>query len=842
MASTSSSFLGSIRGRLIAGSSALALIPILLVSAGLGYYAIRESSQSLAARTDQQLSSILEGKRIEISSYFDTLSGSLEVIAATDQIRSALKTESATQPGLQASIGVDLKTARDRLGAYYRDQFGETYSKRNNNTKIDTDAIVQSLPAQTVAAQYLYIASNPNPLGKKNLLNQAQDGSAYSAAHAGLHTFVDRFVKSYGVYDLFLVDNNGYVVYTYFKELDYGTNLINGPWSKTGLATAFNNSLVAKDNTKASLVDYAEYTPSYEDPASFMSVRILDNNTPIGTLIVQVPIDKVNDIMTYGKRWKEVGLGTSGESWIVGPDKRPRSISRFMVENPDNFISIQRSRGQAENLVKAMESRKSNVGLMVVKTEAVARTQRGETGLLDFTDYRGIPARAAYAPFDVLGLRWGLITKMDQAEINAPIKQITNSIVIAALAAIGLVGLIAFLFSQRLARSINTPLAKVQDTINKVSAGNLEARTGLQSSDEIGQLAQAFDGMLSDKVAELARAQKENDQLNNSVIEIMTSVAQLAQRDLNVKVPVSEDVTGAVSDAINMMTNSTARALQQVNTISGQVSESSGRVKSRADNVLKLADEASNQANAASAELSTTANALRQIGEQAQGAGREAERALTATGEALTVVRATVEGITNSRDQIRETEKRVKRLAERSQEISSAVTIIGKIAERTSVLALNASMQAVAAGEAGRGFAAVADEVKRLAENARDATQQISGLVNSIQSDTTETLLSMNITITQVVEISALADRAGSQMNDTRAATEALVNSVRTISQATQTQGEASQRLLARAYELISASQRTLEEIELQREDTESLSTSAQTLVKTVSEFQLPRS
>lgn len=263
-------------------------------------------------------------------------------------------------------------------------------------------------------------------------------------------------------------------------------------------------------------------------------------------------------------------------------------------------------------------------------------------------------------------------------------------------------------------------------------------------------------------------------------------------------------------------------------------------MKQRADTVLKLADEASNQANAASAELSTTASALRQIGEQAQGAGREAERALGATAEALTVVRATVEGITASRDQIRETEKRVKRLAERSQEISSAVTIIGQIAERTSVLALNASMQAVAAGEAGRGFAVVADEVKRLAENAREATQQIAGLVSAIQSDTGETLQAMNGTISQVVDITRLADRAGAQMNDTRAATEALVNSVRSISQATQTQGEASQRLLARAYELISASQRTLEEIEQQRGDTEHLDASASALVRTVSEFRLP--
>jgi methyl-accepting chemotaxis protein len=840
MDKTSSSFLGSIRGRLIAGSSALALIPLILLTTALAYYAISQAKESLGERTDAQLSSIREGKRAEIGGYFSALSNAVRTLAQSDQVKLALKTGATTQPQLETSMGVDLNTARERLKAYYSDQFSAQYAKRNNNQTPKIDGVVDNLSARAVAAQYVYIANNANPLGQKNDLNAATDGSAYSQMHAQFHPFVRQLIENYKIYDFFLVDNDGNIVYTYFKELDYGTNLRNGPWAKTALADAYNSALASKNAGKTYLADYTQYLPSYDDPASFMSVPILDNGAAIGALIIQVPIDQINAIMTYGGKWNASGLGKTGESWLVGSDRRPRSISRFMVEDPDNFIALQRSRGRAEIELTNMAARKSNVGLMQVKTEAVARTQAGKTGLLSFTDYRGIEARAAYAPFDVVGLRWGIITKMDEEEINTPITLLTRQILIAATVALVLLGLIALFAGLRLARSINVPLSQVQDTVAKVSAGDLDARTGMQSSDEIGQLGRAFDGMLNDKVAELARAQKENDQLNNSVIEIMTSVAQLAQRDLNVKVPVSEDVTGAVSDAINMMTGSTARALREVNTISAQVSDSSGRVKQRSDNVYKLADEASNQANAASAELSTTASALRQIGEQAQGAGREAERALVTTNEAMAVVRATVEGITNSRDQIRETEKRVKRLAERSQEISSAVNIIGQIAERTSVLALNASMQAVAAGEAGRGFAVVADEVKRLAENAREATQQIAGLVSAIQSDTTETLQAMNGTITQVVEITRLADRAGTQMNENREATEALVNSVRSISVATQAQGEASQRLLARAYDLISASQNTLEEIEQQRGDTQTLTDSASALVRTVSEFRLP--
>ncbi len=228
------------------------------------------------------------------------------------------------------------------------------------------------------------------------------------------------------------------------------------------------------------------------------------------------------------------------------------------------------------------------------------------------------------------------------------------------------------------------------------------------------------------------------------------------------------------------------------------------------------------------------------MGQAAGDANLQGEKALKSTADAMDLVRATVSGISSSRDQIRETEKRVKRLAERSQEITSIVNIIGQIAERTSVLALNASMQAVAAGDAGRGFAVVADEVKRLAENAREATQQIGGLVGAIQADTSETLHAMNGTIAQVVDISRLADRAGGQMDDTRGATEQLVAAVRGISTAAQAQNQASQTLLTRAYELLQGSQQTIDEIEAQRNEAEALGKSATELVSTVGQFKLP--
>jgi methyl-accepting chemotaxis protein len=841
--STSPGLFGTIRNRLTYGTLALSLIPLILAGAGLTYFALQSSKTALEARAYDQLQSTANIKASEVTAYIGGLERELTQLAGNSDFAEGSRSMAQAQLTLPASLPVPLDQARAELRQWYLGSFKPEYDKKNTATPIDFSKIVDGLPAEAVAVQYLYVAKNPKQEARDEYMN-AGDGSAYSSAHAILHRAMRDAIEHSNFNDLHIADPvTGNLFYTSAKETDIGTNLLTGPLKDTGMGQAFREVLKIKERHAAWMSEYAPFYPAEGETSSFIATPIYaDANSEqvIGVLIGQFPVAALNEVMTFGRKWQDVGLGLSGEAYLVGGDKTTRTVSRFLTEDLNGFLVLMQQINLPKPLIDQMRQQKTNVGIQPIDTLGAREALAGKAGTSVYPDYRKIPVLGAYQPISVLNNRWALLSEIDESEAFASITKLQRNLLIAAGSVLALLGLLALLFGRRLASSINVPLAQVQDTVLKVGAGDLNARTGLNSTDEIGQLAQAFDGMLGDKVAELARAQKENDQLNNSVIEIMTSVSQLAQRDLNVKVPVSEDVTGVVSDAINMMTDSTARALKQVNTISAQISESTGRVKQRGNTVQKLADEASNQANAASAELSTTANALRQIGEQAQGAGREAERALITTGEALSVVRATVEGITNSRDQIRETEKRVKRLAERSQEISSAVTIIGQIAERTSVLALNASMQAVAAGEAGRGFAVVADEVKRLAENAREATQQIAGLVNAIQSDTTETLQAMNGTITQVVDITRLADKAGAQMNDTREATEALVNSVRSISAATQTQGEASQRLLARAYELISASQNTLEEIEQQRGDTEHLDASASALVRTVAEFRLP--
>jgi methyl-accepting chemotaxis protein len=287
------------------------------------------------------------------------------------------------------------------------------------------------------------------------------------------------------------------------------------------------------------------------------------------------------------------------------------------------------------------------------------------------------------------------------------------------------------------------------------------------------------------------------------------------------------------------MATETSKVLLNVRSITDQVELASNRVKSQGDNVCKVAEAEREVVDTTMAELSAAAEAMNKIAEVAQSCNEIAAQATRTIQIALATVTNTVQGMSEIRETIHETEKRIKRLGERSQEISSIIDIINNIAERTHVLALNASMQAAAAGEAGRGFSVVADEVQRLAESSRNATSQISALVKNIQVETNDTIATMDKTITQVVEGSRLAERAGEQMKETQNTTANLVQVVEQIAMASRQQAQISNELRERAQTIQHSTQETAKQLEEQTIQTDRLVEYAQQLIESVRVFKL---
>lgn len=420
----------------------------------------------------------------------------------------------------------------------------------------------------------------------------------------------------------------------------------------------------------------------------------------------------------------------------------------------------------------------------------------------------------------------------------------TNKLFFNASAAIMVFGLFfASLLGYIIYRSISLPIESISQTVNKVAQGDYYARTKISGRDELGQLGSAFDGLLAEKVSTLVEAEKNNEELNNSVITLLEAVSKLSQRDLTIRVPVTEDVTGPVADALNLFTAETSKVLKGVRVISEEVARATNLVKNQSDTVIVVAQNEQKSVMKTTKELTDAIHAMEHIADLAKSCNQEAEKAIKTTDTAMETVNRSSDGMNNIRETIHKAEKRIKRLGERSQEISRAVNLINSISERTHILALNASMHAASAGEAGRGFAVVADEVQRLAENARDATSQISTLVSNIQVetvDTVDTVETMNNVITQVVEGSQLADKAGEQMRHTQNSTKDLVASVRQIASSSSDQLVITKKLQVNANDILVSNQKTSEQLQKQTIQTKRLVDYAKGLLKAVQVFKLP--
>ena len=389
-------------------------------------------------------------------------------------------------------------------------------------------------------------------------------------------------------------------------------------------------------------------------------------------------------------------------------------------------------------------------------------------------------------------------------------------------------------------KSIVFPMAHIQNVIRRINKGNLKARVRLLQKDELGDLGRAFNILLDERIRTLEEQSLENEQLNNSIISLIRALGAIAQKNLTIKVPVSADITGTISDAVNLLTNETAKTLAQVKDISEQVNAISDLLQRQSSAVVRVAEDERKQVMATSKALDMSARAMNEIAARAETADNIASKTIADTQQAREAVMRTVRGIQTIRETISETEKRIKRLGDRSQEISGIVNLINTIAERTHILALNASMHAASAGEAGKGFAVVADEVQRLAENAREATAEIASMVNNIRVETSDTVNIMNKLITEVAEGTRLGEQAEKRMEVTEDATRQLVETVQVISHSSAQQAQISNKIRDRANIIRHFTEKTGGELVQQKRHTDSLKHFAEVLLERVNVFVLP--
>jgi methyl-accepting chemotaxis protein len=339
-------------------------------------------------------------------------------------------------------------------------------------------------------------------------------------------------------------------------------------------------------------------------------------------------------------------------------------------------------------------------------------------------------------------------------------------------------------------------MARVSDSI---AAGNLAVTVEPKSGRD--RFGAAFRNML-ERTLTLVQSREERDTLQRSIMKLLDEVANVGSGDLRAEAEVTADMTGAIADAFNYMIAELRGLIAKVRATTGEVSSTAVAIQAAS---LKLVESSGHQAgriDATASAITEMATSIQDVSRNAVKSAAVAQQSLVSAEQGSGAVQDNIQAMGRIREQVQETAKRIKRLGERSQEIGEIVKLIDDIADRTSILALNASIQAAMAGEAGRGFAVVAEEVERLAERSTSATKQIDSLTKSIQSETNEVVASMEDTIREVVEGSGLANDAGRALEEIRAVSTQLADLSRLISESAQRQASNSASVLTAMREI----------------------------------------
>lgn len=470
------------------------------IAGGIGFQSGRSS---LREAVFDRLTSVREAQGRVLEMGLNDLTGSLVIFSRGETVSGALTAfNSAFDQLSDAAVDPDQNKA---IADLYRAQFGGA-----NDGRLDIDALLPT----SAAAKYLqsrYTVAFPDRDKAVNV-DDAKDGSAWSAANARFNPYFREIVSRMGFRDAFLINAKGDVVYTAHKGVELGTNVLTGPFRGEGnLPEAFRKTMSSNDVDYVGTTDFAEYLPSGQ-PTAWMLVPIGPTGRAGGVLAVEYPASIVNKLMTADHHWERAGMGRTGEAFVVGKDDLMRSDSRLFLEDPQQYKTDVIAAGTAPQVAERAIKQGTTVMIQPVGTKATEAAQRGETGTLIATDYLGHRALQAYAPLALKGLDWVIVASVNSDEAFAPERNFAHKLVRAIALIIFIACIAAMLWSRLFVR----PIKRLEDGAEKISTGDYDVRLPVESGDEFGDLTVAFNDMcrnLGIKDQLLGEQRAENDRL-----------------------------------------------------------------------------------------------------------------------------------------------------------------------------------------------------------------------------------------------------------------------------------------------------------------------------------------
>lgn len=684
-------FLNSIKVKILVFSIALAAVPVIGVSFLLGMQATGAAEQALEQQAVNQLVSIREIKKGQIGNYFKQLEKYVKAYSIDSATVLYTQKLNTYFRGDKRKL-TDVSTQKENLLKYYQGALNDEYAKWNPAPLAKPEAVIEQLETIGVALQNSFIANNSSAFGEKHNLINPDDGTTYATAHGDSHRVLRRMFNKLNISDMYIVNPDGDVIYSVQKFPDFATNLKTGPYKDSNFASAYKAAMESGDATFVAISDIAAYAGNFNQPTLFIASPIQDLEEAdayeiLGVMVFKVDLQQLNSILSSDANWESVGMGKTGEAYLVGADKTLRTDARMMLQEKDVYLAGLNDKKLAGADIKTISQQNTAVTRIAINNVAIDKALAGEVGIEHADNFFGTSNLVAYAPFKFKTLNWAILSTIDEHEALAASESLATRINVTSFILTAVMIGIAVVVGIFFATMITKPIIRASRTMNKIEkTSDLTLRIDVDSEDEIGSMASAMNNML--------------EKFRSSLEKVAASTMMLANASEEMS-----SITQQTSDNVNKQFHEIDQVATAINEMTATVQEVAHNATSAAQAALKANEHSSG--------------------------GRR-------------VVETTMGSISDLSDELQRVSEVINTLSKNSESIGAVIDVIKGIAEQTNLLALNAAIEAARAGEQGRGFAVVADEVRTLASRTQKSTGEIENMIEQLQKAAQQAVQAVN--------------------------------------------------------------------------------------------------
>jgi len=778
----------SLQKKLLLIIMALALLAAVTASVLISTAALRAGESLLSDQAQLRVEMISNSQEQRLTSYLSVIEQQVVNHAQSVQARRAVAGLGSAFRGYRLNAVVrsleDTDETVAELKEYFRSGYAQEYARLNPNQSFDFASYVDSLDKPSLVLQYYYLVDSAGSWTDKALVEEGEDRSRYSIAHREFNTALREFSQAYGFADLYYLDAQGNVVYSLNKLPDFGVSVEHPLLINTGLHQVFQQAIQLSSDRQAAFADFAPYPAALNLPSAFMAMPIYEvgETEPAGVFAIRLNTHQIQQTLSNQQDRQALGLGDTGDTYLLNRSGVLLSSKREFDQNTSEFIA--RLTSLTPDQANLVQQRNTLSGIVSLNSAAIQQALSGVSGVDLYSNALDQHVIGAFQPFDFGGERWALITEIAADEALAAVPELRKEVVSYAIGITLAVLALAFIAALLIARSLGRPVEELKGSIQRIQqTRDLTQQCPLQGKDEFGQISTALNRLLQD---------------------IAQSVTQVGKAAVVVHSSSSDLLRG--SEASQQLLNQQTLRNQSAENLLSQLVSSAGEVSDQASTTHRLTQTANQEIDDSSQIIH------RVIGE----------------------VQSMADGVSGAASTITQ-------LAQEFDQIRHVLEVISQLAAQTNLLALNAAIEAARAGEHGRGFAVVADEVRGLAQRSHDATEQIQAIIDSLLGRTQKVESSMQTEQQRSVALASTAATAETALKTIGESLQAIVRANQDILTISTEQKGMTDQLASVLQEGFESARITQQQADENARSSESLGQVAQELKETATQWRVAK-